>query len=122
MRVAVLSFRRNAHQGHHFIHTLVFFCPGHFREVEIQHLVNLCAYRVGRVQAGHGILKDHGDFLATQGKHFRLRQGEQVFSIVVDAALYDFAYLGRQQPQDGQSCCGFACAGFAHQSSGFTTH
>ena len=42
-----------------------FALPRRSRRVALEYLIQLCAYAYGGVQGGHGILEDHGYFLAS---------------------------------------------------------
>ena len=122
MGEALLPLGRDANQGHHLVHTLVLLLPGHFREMQVQDLENLVAHRLGGVQAGHGVLEDHGDALAPQRQHFRLRQVQQLLTVIDDGTAGHLAHPFRQQPQDGQRQGGFSRAGLAHQAAGFAAN
>ena len=115
---APLPLRRDAHQGHHLIHPGRFFGFGHLRKVQVQHLQNLVTHGMGGVQAGHGVLEDHGDLLAPERQHFRLREGQQLFPVIPDGAAHHFAHPLRQQPEDGQGQGGLAGAGLPHKAPG----
>ena len=58
--------------------------------------------REGRVEAGHRLLKDHGDVMAAQLAHFFVRERGEIASAEADRAGNDAPGLRRDQPQDRQ--------------------
>ena len=86
----------------------------------LQHgLGELVAHRVQRVQAGHGLLEDHGDLGAADAAQRGRRGLGQVMLRALAVAEQDPAFLdaaGRlgQEAHDGQAGHRLAGAGFAH--------
>ena len=95
------------------------FPPAHAAPVLADHLADLPAHGVHRVQRRHGILKDDGDILPAQSAHlpsvlFQLIQANLLSALlpIGDRTLLDAREL-RQQPQDSVGCDGLPAAGLA---------
>ena len=86
--------------------------------VALQRLHQLVADGVDRVEAGHGVLEDHGDILAPDVSHLLLVEGEQILAVEGDAAAHDFAGF-LQQADDGIGFHGLTGTGFAHDAHHF---
>ena len=87
--------------------------------MQLQHLHDLFTHRNNRVQAGHGILVDHGHLFAPQLTHLRLTLSKNVNPTQCNGALGDAAHFGGQQPHDCQRGGGFAGACLAHKTQRF---
>ena len=81
-----------------------------------QGLHDLVAHGQGGVEAGHGILEEHGGLRAAHGAHLPLAAGHDVAAFQQDAARD--AGIVRQQAQDGTAKHGLAAARFAHDGQG----
>ena len=81
-----------------------------------QGLHDLVAHGQGGVEAGHGILEEHGGLRAAHGAHLPLAAGHDVAAFQKDAARD--AGIVRQQAQDGTAKHGLAAARFAHDGQG----
>ncbi len=80
-----------------------------------QYLGHLRTDRVGRVEAGHRLLKDHGHLVTTQPRHAALGQAQQVG--VVKAQHVGAAFgAACQQVHHRQGGRRLAAAGFTHQA------
>ena len=81
-----------------------------------QGLHDLVAHGQGGVEAGHGILEEHGGLRAAHGAHLPLAAGHDVAAFQQDTARD--AGIVRQQAQDGAAKHGLAAARFAHDGQG----
>ncbi|MNL16639.1 hypothetical protein D3C87_1376910 [compost metagenome] len=91
--------------------------PGGRAAMQAQGLADLVAQGQHRVQAGHGLLEDHGDAVAAQRAALAFRQRQQILAFEQHAPLN--AGVARQQAQQGERGGGFAAAGLADQRQGF---
>ena len=80
---------------------------------------DLFAHRLGGVQAGHGILEDHGDFLASQGLHFLFAGLDDVMIAQMHLALGDAGRGHGVQLHHGLGGHALAATGFAHDGQHF---
>ena len=91
--------------------------------VQQNHLADLVANRLDRIQGCHRVLENHGDLLAADGAHLTLAQPEEI--PVLENHL-SAQYLCRriwQDPKDAQGGCGLACTRLAHEAKHFSlTH
>src|SRR5471032_7170 len=78
-----------------------------------QYFHNLGAYRHHRIQAGHRLLKNHGDRIAADRAHGRLRQADEVTALEIDPAFERGA--GRQQLHDRERGSGLAATRFTDE-------
>ena len=85
------------------------------------HLADLVADRQHRVQRRHGVLEDHGYFLAADLSHLLFAQILNVFSVQPDFSAGDDAGRIRNQTNDGKCRGRFSCAGFADQTQRLAT-
>ena len=106
----------DAHLGQNVHHALLGLGLGAVLvpENDLRHLV---PHSHDRVQGGHGVLEDHGDLVAPDVLDLLLLHGENVLSLIDDAAILDLSRL-RHQPENAQGGGGFARAGLAHQAQG----
>ena len=125
--------------GEHIVHTLAVGDTGHLQQVdgafldlllalalavvEGNDLVQLSADAEHRVQAGHGLLKDHGHIVAPQILHpLRGGLGDVVALAVAEVqanfAVHDLALRPLQQLHDGEAGNGLTAAGLAHHAHG----
>jgi hypothetical protein len=65
-------------------------------EVAREHLGDLAADIDDRVQAGDGVLEDHGDAAAADRAEFAIIDGEEVPAGVLDAAAEDLRFAGEE--------------------------
>ena len=86
--------------------------------VEAKHLHQLIADRLHRVERRHGLLKDHGDTVATHLVHLLRRQIEQLLPLKADGARHHLTVGPWQQPHDGQRGDALAAAGLADYPQG----
>ena len=115
--VDALLGRRDADQLEHIDRP---FARRRARELLVQadDLLHLVAHRVGRVEGGHGLLKDHGDAVAADAAHLGLGQLHQVLPLEQDLAAGDPARRGGDETHDGVGGDALAAAGLAHQAQG----
>ncbi len=89
--------------------------------VEGKGLRHLHFHGENRVQGGHGLLEDHGDFGAAQLLQLLFAQAEQVLfplaAVIADGAAGNGQGIG-QQAQHGVGGDGLAAAGFADDAEG----
>ena len=125
--------------GEHIVHALAVGDTGHLQQVdgalldlllalalavvEGNDLVQLSADAEHRVQAGHGLLKDHGHIVAPQILHpLRGGLGDIVALAVAEVqtnfAVHDLALRPLQQLHDGEAGNGLTAAGLAHHAHG----
>ena len=57
--------------------------------VQLDGLDDLLAHLRGGIHAGHGVLENHGDFLAADGLHLLLRRIDNIVFAQADGALHD---------------------------------
>jgi len=81
-------------------------------QVRAHRLGDLAAHAVHRVQAGEGVLEDHGDVLAAHASQLGLRGLEEILAVQQDLAA-DLRALGVQQPEDREIGDALARAGLA---------
>ena len=79
---------------------------------------DLLAHAHDRVQAGHGVLEDHGDVLAADLLKLRRAEAEHIVAADRDLAAFDDSGGIGHQVQQCQSRGGLACAGLADQADG----
>ena len=82
-------------------------------------LADLVADRERRVEAGHRLLKDHGDIVTANIAAFAFRQLQQIALPEPDIPLGQPAGRHGHQPQNGKAGHRLARAGFAHQAEDF---
>ena len=80
-----------------------------------QRLHQLLTDGLHRVEGGHGLLKNHGDFLAAQVAYRVLLQAQQIPAAITYRALGITHLAGVVQLQNGECRDGLARAGFTHQ-------
>ena len=108
----------NAHIREDFQHAPPRFLPPQGL-MQAQRLLNLAADGLQGVQAGHGILQHHGDFLAPDFQPFRLgAEFRQILAVIKNAAAVDPA-VGVQQAHKCFCQHRFARAGFPHDGQRF---
>ena len=83
------------------------------------HLADLVAHGFHRVQRGHRVLEDHGDFLAADRPHLLIAQLEEVLSLEKHLAAQHLCRRVRQNPKDAQRRRGLARAGLTHEAQRF---
>src|SRR5215468_2174113 len=86
--------------------------------VQDQHLGDLKADRLHRVERGHRLLEDHRYLVATNVTHRFLGQCEQFFAGELDRA-FDPAQAGWREPHDGKCGDTLARTGFADYCDSF---
>ncbi len=86
--------------------------------VHPEHLGDLEADRVDRVQGRERVLEDHGDLLAALVLHLALGQREQVGALQEHSATGDKAGRGVQDAHDGLRGDALAGAGLAQHGQG----
>ena len=86
--------------------------------MQVDHLGDLIADAVDRVEGGHGVLEHHGDFLAADLAHLRLALFQQILPFVEDLAVEDPARRRLQQAEDAQRDGRLAGSGLPHQAEG----
>ena len=85
-----------------------------------QRFRNLLTNAQNGIEAGHRVLKNHGDaFAAVNVAHFDLRHFKQVNTVHGNAAGLDNAGLFRQKAQNGKRCRRLARACLADNADGF---
>ena len=109
----------DAHHLHHVLGVLFRVLAGHLRVVGHDHLPNLVPYGHNRVEAGHGVLEDHGDLAAPVLAHLLRRQTQQVRPIEEDLAGDNLSRRVGDQTHNAAGQGGLACAGLPHQTQGF---
>ena len=87
----------------------------HLRVVYMDHFGNLFANGNQRIQAGHGVLKHHGDLLAADFAHLLIADFGQVGAFKFNFAVFNAGSIG-QQAQDGHGSNAFAAAGFTNDT------
>ena len=87
----------------------------HLRVVYMDHFGNLFANRNQRIQAGHGVLKHHGDLLAADFAHLLIADFGQVSAFKFNFAVFNAGSIG-QQAQDGHGSNAFAAAGLTNDT------
>ncbi len=75
---------------------------------------------VDRVQRGHRVLEDHGNFVAAHFAHFIFSQLKQVTPIEPDLAVFNFPGWGLDEAEDGHGMDALAAAALAHHTQDFT--
>ena len=78
-------------------------------------LHQLTADGIGRIERGHGILKDDGNAVATDGFHHLFAGTDQLLPVELDRAGGDFTRPGKNL-HDGIGRDRFARSGFAHDA------
>ena len=86
--------------------------------VQAQALSHLLADLVDRVQAGHGVLEDHGDIVAAHVLHLRLGHVEQVVPAVEHGPALDLSRRHGDEAHHGHMGDGLARTGLAHHAEG----
>ena len=94
---------------HHQCARIFFSAAGAAAMLDIGHLP---ADGQHRIQAGHGVLEDHGYLAAAHGPHGFRRQGQQVPALEVDSPSAN-AGIRSEQPYDRGDQGGLAAAAFA---------
>ena len=94
-----------------------------FTVVQGNDLIQLGADAKHRVQAGHGLLENHGHVVAAELLHLLNRSLGDVISLAVaqiqaNLALHDLALGPLKQLHDGQAGNGLAAAGLTHHAHG----
>lgn len=79
---------------------------------------DLVADGVDGVEAGHGFLEDHGDFVAADGAHCFFVVVEEVLALEVDGAAVVSAGGRGDELECAHGGDGFAAAGFANDGEG----
>ena len=79
-------------------------------------LCNLIAYGHHRVQACHGILKNHRDVLAADSTKLLFVHLQQIFSLVQNFSAFDFSVRLCRQAHNSLCQGGLAGTGLAYQS------
>ena len=82
-------------------------------------LHDLLAHRLGGVQAGHGVLEDHGHFLAAEGLHLLFAGLDDVMLAQVHLALGDAGGGHGVELHHGLGGHALSAAGFAHDGQHF---
>ena len=87
--------------------------------VVLNGLDNLLADGLCRVQAGHRVLEDHGNFLAANLLHFFFVRGYDVVLAELHAALFNSCGRHGVQLHDGLRCDALAAAGLTDDGEHF---
>ena len=82
------------------------------------HFGDLGADGVDRVEAGHGLLKDHADVLAPHGAHVAIGQRHQIAAAQADGAARDLADLLGEEAHDREAGDRLARARFTDDGDG----
>ena len=90
----------DAHQLQHLHGALRRVLLGDALVVGPQRLDELVAHRIHRVQAGHGVLEDHGHLPAPEVRHLLLRLGQHILALEGDGPA-DHLARGLQKANDG---------------------
>ena len=91
----------DADQFQHFNRMLLGLMLVHAR-MNFQGLHDLLSNGKNRVERGHGLLEDHGDFAAANLSHFIFALFQQVLPFKEDLAAYDFSRRRLNQLHDRQ--------------------
>ena len=86
--------------------------------MQLNGFLNLLSYRFQRVQAGHGILCHHGNFLAADTQPVLFLKLGQILPVIVNAAVGDGPVLV-QHADKGLGKHAFAGTGFTHDRQCF---
>ena len=119
MRIFILARRRNADHLQDLFDAFFDLQLLHIRLVLTDGFSDLLAHLEDRIQAGHRVLKDHGDLRAADRTHIRFRAFEQVAPLKIDLAGCDLTDALGQQPHDGERRGRLARAGLAYQPQRF---
>jgi hypothetical protein len=84
--------------------------------MEFDDFRDLVSHRKHRVQRGHGILEDHGDFISAQFSHLTLFIFQEFLPFQENGASYDLSGRIGHQSEKSQCGCGFPSSCFSHQS------
>ena len=100
-------------------------CRSAQSQVQTHRFGDLLAHRQHRVQAGHGLLKDHGDLVAAQAAHVVVAHLQHVMHLALAIGQQGLARkfpagVAGQQAHQAQGCERFATAGLAHQGQGLS--
>ena len=112
--VDALLRRGDAHQAQHLDGPLSGLGLGHLLVLQ-DHLHDLVAHGVDRVEGGHGILEDHGDLLAAHPAHLPLAVGEDVLVLEEDLPVHHPAGV-LEQAHDGEAGHALAAAALPHDA------
>ena len=108
---------RQAHLGEHVHRDAPGLAHGDLL-VAANALAHLLAHAHGGIQAGHGVLEDHGELLAPVGLHLLVAELGEILALEQDFAALE-AHWGRgQQLHDGLHAHALAAAGFADDGEG----
>ena len=105
----------DAHQLQHLHGPLAGLLLGDLLVVGLQGLDELVADGVDGIEAGHGVLEDHGHLGAPQGHHLVLGLGQHVLTLQGDGPADDLAG-GLEEADDGVGLHALAGAGLAHDA------
>ncbi|MPM89427.1 hypothetical protein SDC9_136536 [bioreactor metagenome] len=116
----IFTLRRYTHKFQRLLNARLYRFFGFvFCIMIVQRFFDLLTNRHGRVKRGHGILKDHGYFLAPDLlAHLVFRKFQQILAVQQDFARFNLPYSLRKKAQDRKRRCGFARTGFAYQAKG----
>ena len=81
----------------------------------LEHLHDLVAHSIHRVEGGHGVLKDHGNLLAAHPAHPALSVGEDVLVLEKNLSVHHPAGV-LKQAHDGQAGDALAAAALSHDA------
>ncbi|MPM71732.1 hypothetical protein SDC9_118702 [bioreactor metagenome] len=125
MRIACVHFvaHGNADELEHFKRMLFRRLRRHAGFVEEDDFVHLLADGEHRVEARHGLLKDHGDFAPADMQHFRTRHLCDVVAYAVagskaDLPLHDLALRRLHELHERKTGYGFAATALANDADG----
>ena len=93
MGIALDSFlgRRNTDFPKHLDGTLEGFLLGYVFVMQPDRLYHLGGNLEKRIEAGHGVLENHGDFVAPDRSHLRFGNLEDIHSLKEDFSSDDFS-------------------------------
>ena len=83
--------------------------------MQAKHFPHLIPHREDRVQRRHGLLKNHGNPVASDFAHIGFRKLEKILAVEENATVHDFPGRVRNQLDDGMRRNAFAAAGLTHQ-------
>ena len=116
--ILIFPFSGDAHQPQDLVRPLGALLLTHVFEVQLKHFTDLVAHGNDGVQAGHGVLENHGDLLAAHGTQLPLVHGADVLAAIHHRAAGDLPNLFRENIQNAQGGGGFSGAGLTYQPHG----
>ena len=117
MGVILFTALRNPHQLKHFLNPLLLFLRRQIH-VKLQGLTNLVPHCKDRIQAGHGVLKNHGYLFSPDLPHVLLGCFYQILPVKHDFSAGNPPRYLWQKAHEGKGKGGLTGAGLSHQTNG----